>query len=133
MAKKNTPKLTTHSTRTAPVSLERILLTLSLAPLIGGILLIAAWSLDIVVVGALEAQIYLGALMILISFLLFNLVQRQWILAAGWLLLIISNWLFLSRADLRIQGVAIFLGVIGLALLFFEFIRRLRQQAKDAP
>jgi hypothetical protein len=132
MAKKNSPQLTATSKRIAPVSLERILLTLSLVPLVGGVLLIAAWSLDITLVGTLEAQIYVGILMILVSFSLANFVQRRWLLGAGWLLLVLSDWLFLTRLDLRVQGIAIVVGVTGVALLLFEFIRRLRQQGQNS-
>jgi len=132
MAKKNTPQSIVPGKRIAPVSLERILLTLSLVPLVGGVLLIVAWSLDFTLVGTLEAQIYVGLLMILISFSLSNFVQRRWLLGAGWLLLVVSDWLLLTRLELPIQGIAIIVGVIGVALLLFEFVRQLRKQKQNS-
>lgn len=128
--KKTSPKTATSNQRTDPLWL-RALLTLSLAPLILGLALIGAWSLDITLIGELESQIWIGLLLILFSFTLSNLLQRKWNLFVGWLLLTIADYLLLRLVDLRAQILALALAAIGMGFLIIEFYRQLRRQSQQ--
>ena len=112
---------------------RRILLALTLAPLILGVVLIGAWSLDITLIGELENQIWVGLFLILISFTLSNLIQKKWVLFAGWLLLSIADYLLLRVVELRVQIVALALAAIGIGLLLTEFYRQFRSQSQQNP
>jgi hypothetical protein len=74
---------------------KNLILALTLVPLVAGIFLIAAWALDWDITGSLENQIYVGILFLLTSFAVSNLVQKRWLLGAGWLLLMLADILFL--------------------------------------
>jgi hypothetical protein len=107
-----------------------VLLALTLAPLILGVALIGAWSLDITLIGDLESQIFIGLFLILVSFTLSNLLQKKWGLFAGWGLLTIADLLLLRLVDLRVQVVALALAAIGMGFLIMEFYRQMRSQSQ---
>lgn len=122
-SKKNASKQTKKSQTAQPVWL-RLLLALTLAPLVLGIALIGAWSLDITLIGELESQIWIGLFLILVSFTLSNLLQKKWNLFAGWGLLTVADFLLLRWVDLRVQVAALALAAIGMGVLIFEFYRQ---------
>lgn len=109
----------------------RALLALTLAPLILGVVLIGAWSLDITLIGELENQIFIGLFLILFSFSLSNLLQKKWGLFAGWSLLTIADLLLIRLVDLRVQIIALALAALGMGLLIMEFYRQFRRQSQQ--
>jgi hypothetical protein len=128
--KKTSQKTTIKNQKTDPLWL-RALLALSLAPLILGVALIGAWSLDITLIGELESQIWIGLLLILFSFTLSNLLQRKWNLFVGWLLLTLADYLLLRLVDLRVQILALALAAVGMGFLIIEFYRQFRRQSQQ--
>lgn len=113
-----------------PSRWKNILLALTLVPTIAGVVLIAAWALDIELVKTLENQVFIGLLFILLGFTLSNLAQGKWILFAGWLLLTIADALLLLVPVLAVQIVSLALAVVGLGLLAVEFFRQYQRQAR---
>lgn len=129
-SKKPSTRATTNPQKSQPIWL-RVLLALTLAPLILGVVLIGAWSLDITLIGELESQIWAGLFLILFSFTLSNLLQKKWGLFSGWLLLTIADLLLLRLVDLRVQIFALALAAIGMGLLIVEFYRQFRRQSQQ--
>jgi hypothetical protein len=109
----------------------RIALSLTLVPLIGGLVLIGAWALDIQLTPDLDSQAWVGLLFMLLSFILSNLIQKRWWLFAGWLLVGISDFIFLTWVNLWAQVLAGIIGVIGAIILLFEFYRRIGENAEQ--
>jgi hypothetical protein len=110
-----------------PAPQNNLLLTLTLVPLVLGILLIGAWALDIPVLGDYQSQITLGILFALASFTASNVLTRRLQLAAGWGLLTVADLVLLISLALWAQIVAIAVGIVGLVLLLVEFYRQYRQ------
>jgi hypothetical protein len=104
---------------------------LTLLPLIAGVLLIIAWAVDLTIWGSEQLQVSLALLLILASFAASNAVQRNWILAAGWTLLGIADFILLTWIDFNVQIVAFILGGVGVILLGFEFFRRIQKQVRS--
>lgn len=102
----------------------RLLLALTLVPLVIGGLLILGWALDIYLWDNAITQIYVGILFILASFALSNGLQKNWFAASGWALLAVSDVLLLVVINLVSQIAAFVLGAVGLLLLGVEFYRR---------
>lgn len=124
MASKKTSIKKSARNQQAQPQIIRILLALTLAPLILGIALIGAWSLDITLIGELESQVWVGLLLILFSFTLSNLLQKKWGLFAGWGLLTVADFMLLRWVDLRVQIVALALAAIGMGFLIIGFYRQ---------
>jgi len=103
---------------------KNLLLTLTLVPLIIGILLIGAWVLDILVLNDFQSQVTVGILFFLLSFGASNALQKRWRLAAGWGLLMCADLVLLAWLEVWAQVVAIGIGLIGLILLVMEFYRQ---------
>jgi hypothetical protein len=131
MASKKKSTKPSPKKKEAQPSWMRVLLALTLAPLIGGVVLIGAWSLDITLIGDLENQIFIGMFLILFSFTLSNLLQKKWSLFAGWGLLTIADLLLLRLVDLRVQIVALALAALGMGFLIMEFYRQYRRQSQQ--
>lgn len=129
-AKKASTKHQTKRQKPEPTWM-RVLLALTLAPMILGVVLIGAWSLDITLIGELEEQIFVGLFLILFSFSLSNLLQKKWGLFAGWGLLTIADLLLLRLVDLRVQIVALVLAALGMGFLIMEFYRQYRKQSQQ--
>lgn len=125
MAEKNKSKLEN------PQGARRrnLLLALTLVPLIAGVLFITAWAFDIRLVGRLEDQAFLGLLFILAGFALSNLIQGKALLAAGWTLLFIADFLLLTQVRIQVQIPALILAVLGLGIILFEFYRHYRRSS----
>lgn len=112
-----------------PESGRRLLILLPVTPLAAGLLLIFGSVFDMVVWISPPAQALLGGLFVLGSFSAFNAVQKQWYLAAGWLLLGVAIWLGLSWSSvIWIRVLAYTLGGLGLFFLGKEFVHRFQQQ-----
>jgi hypothetical protein len=131
MASKKTSKKSATKRQNVQPAWLRILLALSMAPLILGVVLIGAWSLDITLIGELENQIWVGLMLILFSFTLFNLLQKKWGLFAGWLLLTIADFLLLALVDLRVQILALVLAALGMGFLIIEFYKQYQRQSQQ--
>jgi hypothetical protein len=104
-----------------------VLLTLTLVPLVVGILFIVAWALDFSILDDAQSQVTIGILFFLFSFAASNTVQKRWGLAAGWGLLMCADLVILAWLHVWAQIVAIGLGLMGLILLGTEFYRQYRQ------
>ena len=105
---------------------RRLLLLLTLVPMIAGVLLfVGAWA-GVVVFDSSTGQTVAGAWLALLGFAASNALQAKWWLAGGWTALGIAIALLVGQSDTwaRLAGVA--LGVIGLLLLTVEFTRRFR-------
>lgn len=114
---------------------RNILLTLTLVPLVIGVLLIGAWALDISVLEDEQSQITIGILFFLLSFAASNALQNRWRLAAGWGLLMCADLVILIWLELWAQVVALGFGLLGLIFLAVEFYRQYQlgkaKQAKN--
>jgi len=104
-----------------------VLLTLTLVPLVVGLLFIGAWVLDVSVLDDPQAQVTVGILFFLFSFAASNALQKRWRLAAGWGLLMCADLVILAWLELWAQVAAIVLGLVGLGFLAVEFYRQYRQ------
>jgi hypothetical protein len=131
MASKKASTKSRNKRQTPEPTWMRALLALTLAPLILGVVLIGAWSLDITLIGELENQIFIGLFLILFSFSLSNLLQKKWGLFAGWSLLTIADLLLIRLVDLRVQIIALALAALGMGLLIMEFYRQFRRQSQQ--
>lgn len=129
--KRSTNTKSARPRRAAPG--KNLLLTLTLVPLVIGILLIGAWALDFSVLADNESQLTLGILFCLLSFALSNVLQRRWWLAAGWALLVFSDLILLISLAVWAQVAAIAVGLLGLAFLVVEFYRQYRQNRVEKP
>ncbi|MGE5250391.1 MAG: hypothetical protein ACM3QS_09285 [Bacteroidota bacterium] len=119
----------TSRNRTSPSQQKRsagtnVLLTLTLVPLVVGLLLIGAWALDYLVLEDAQSQLIVGVLFFLLSFAASNALQRRWRLAAGWSLLICSDLVLLAWLNLWAQIAALIFGLVGLGLIVVEFFRQ---------
>lgn len=103
---------------------RNLLLTLTLVPLVIGILLIVAWVLDIAVFDEPQLHVTVGVLFFLLSFAVSNALQKRWMLAAGWGLLMCADLIILAWLHLWAQSAAMVVGLFGLVLLGIEFYRQ---------
>lgn len=126
MAKKTKQKYTRAAAQKRSGLGKNLLLTLTLVPLIIGVLLIGAWVLDILVLDDFQAQITVGVLFFLLSFAASNALQKKWRLAAGWGLLMCADLVLMGWLEVWAQVTALGVGLIGLILLLIEFYRQYR-------
>jgi hypothetical protein len=125
------PKTTAKSIRN-PSSKRRsspgrnVLLTLSLVPLVIGMILIGAWVLDLEVLKDPQSQITVGIFFFLLSFTASNALQKRGRLALGWGLLAVADIITLAWLNSVVQVIAIIVGLAGLILLGIEFYRQYR-------
>lgn len=127
MAKKSSSRNTKPNTEKKSSPGRNVLLTLTLVPLIIGVLLIGAWALDILLLEDDQSQITIGILFFLLSFAASNALQKRWRLAAGWALLMCADLVILAWLDVRAQIVAAGFGLVGLFFLAAEFYQQYRQ------
>ena len=114
--------------RRAKGSWTRLLLALTLVPMVLGILLIGAWALDLEIFDEPQTQTLVGILFILFSFAASNGLQKKRNLAIGWSLLTIADLVLLFWVELWAQILAIIAGVAGLGILSFSFYRGWREE-----
>ncbi len=121
MAKKTTPK--GDKTRSIKESRpgRNVLLTLTLVPLVIGVLLIGAWVLDMEILDDPQSQMTVGIFFLLVSFATSNALQQRWNLAAGWGILAIADIITLAWLNPVAQIVALSVGLTGVILLGGEF------------
>ena len=124
MTKKTISRNNKSTRRQQTGSGSNLLLTLTLVPLIIGVLLIGAWVLEIDVFDDPQLQVTVGILFFLLSFAASNVLQKRWRLAAGWGLLICADLIILVWLHVWAQSVAILVGLFGLVLLGVEFYRQ---------
>ena len=106
---------------------RNVLLTLTLVPLIIGVLLIGAWAEDVLILEDDQSQITIGILFFLLSFATSNALQKRWRLAAGWTLLMCADLVILAWLDVRAQIVAAAFGLVGSVFLAVEFYQQYQQ------
>ena len=106
---------------------RNVFLSLTLVPLVIGIILIGAWVLDIAIFNDPQSQMIVGIFFFLLAFTATNAVQKQWRLATGWGLLAVADIVTLAWLNLAAQIIAIIIGLIGLALLGIEFYKQYQQ------
>lgn len=109
---------------------KRLLLALTLVPLVIGGLMILGWALDISLWEEPNTQIYIGVMFILGSFVVSNALQSYWYAAGGWALLLVADTLLLLYTNLALQVAAFILGGAGLVLLGLEFAQRWRSRKR---
>ena len=107
---------------------RNVLMLITVTPLAIGLLLIFLAMFEIVWWVSVPAQALLGGYFILASFVLFNVLQNQWTLAAGWLLFGSAIWIWLNWIDTPFRFIAYLVGAAGLVLLGKEFVQRYREQ-----
>lgn len=112
---------------------KNLLLTLTLVPLVIGVLLIGAWVLDILVLDDFQAQITVGVLFFLLSFAASNALQKRWRLAAGWGLLMCADLVLWAWLKVWAQVTALGVGLIGLVILGVEFYKQYRTGSAERP
>jgi len=127
MSKKPTSKKTKEKRSPG----RNVLLTLTLVPLILGVLLIGAWAMDYTLFEDPQSQPLVGVMFFLLSFAASNALQKRWYLAAGWGLMMCADLVLLASLNLWAQILAIVLGVVGLGFITVEFFRQ--YQAGNAP
>lgn len=103
---------------------KNLLLALTLVPFIIGFLLIGAWVLDIEIFDAPQLHVTVGILFFLLSFAISNLLQKRWMLAIGWGLLMVADLIVLAWLHVLAQVFALVLGLIGVVFLGIEFYRQ---------
>jgi hypothetical protein len=109
-------------------SWTRLLLALTLVPMVIGVLLIGAWALDLEIFDDPQSQTLVGILFILFSFAASNGLQKKRELAIGWSLLTLADLILLLWIELWAQILAIIAGVTGLGILLFIFYQRWKEE-----
>jgi hypothetical protein len=100
---------------------NNVFLTLTLVPLVIGILLIVAWGLDFEFFDWPQAELIVGIMFLLMAFAASNAVLKKWRLAIGWGLLMLADLAVLAWLQVWAQIVAIIIGLVGLGFLLAEF------------
>ena len=106
---------------------KNVFLSLTLVPLVIGIILIGAWILDLEILDTPQSQVTVGIFFFLLTFTASNAIQKRWRLASGWGLLAVADIVTLAWLNLVAQIIALSLGVIGLVLLGIEFYKQYQQ------
>ena len=132
MAKRNQRTHPVGKKASSAASWSRLLLALTLVPLVIGGLLILAWALDMILWEPPDTQVWVGILFILLSFAASNTIQRKWYPALGWALLAIADFIVFRWINLSIQIVAGVLAVFGSGLILFEIYRTWRAQRQTS-
>ena len=109
-------------------SWRRLLLALSLVPMVVGMLLIGAWALDLYFFDNPQTQTLVGILFILFGFAVSNVLQKKRDLAVGWSLLTVSDLVLLLWVQLWAQIIALIAGVVGLGFLMAAFYQRWKEE-----
>lgn len=105
---------------------NNIFMTLTLVPVVIGIILIGAWALEIEVLKN-QSEVTVGVLFFLLGFTASNALQKRYKLAAGWGALAVADLILLTWLSVWAQGVALVVGLAGLVYLGIEFYRQYQQ------
>ena len=127
MPKRSNKISSTSRSPAQPRTWSQRLLSLSLVPIVAGVVLIGTWALDISVIGSLDNQPLVGLFFILLGFALSNMFQKLWRLAVGWALIALADILLLVPAQDVVRYAAIAIGIVGLLCLIVEIAVRVRQ------
>ena len=109
-------------------SWTRLLLALTLVPMVIGILLIGAWALDLNIFNNPQTQTLVGILFILFSFATSNALQKKRDLAIGWSLLTIADLVLLFWIELWAQIIALIAGLVGLGFILTAFYQGWKEE-----
>ncbi len=131
MAKKSTSKNKKPPTKEKSSPGKNVFLSLTLVPLVIGVILIGAWVLDLEVLGDPSSQLTVGIFFFLVSFATSNALQKRWRLAAGWGLLAVADIVTLAWLNVVAQVVALSVGLIGVIMLGLEFYKQYQQNRVD--
>jgi hypothetical protein len=128
---KNNKKLSSKK-RSSPA--KNVLLSLTLVPLVIGVILIGAWVLDLELLENPQSQVTVGIFFFLLAFTMSNAIQKRWQLAAGWGLLAIADIVTLALLNVAAQIIALSVGLVGIVLLGIEFYKQYREgRTKKVP
>jgi hypothetical protein len=128
---KNNKKLSSKK-RSSPA--KNVLLSLTLVPLVIGVILIGAWVLDLELLENPQSQVTVGIFFFLLAFTMSNAIQKRWQLAAGWGLLAIADIVTLAWLNVAAQIIALSVGLVGIVLLGIEFYKQYREgRTKKVP
>ena len=122
--KKNTTNKLSSKKRSSPG--KNILMTLTLVPMIIGVILIGAWALEIEVLKN-QSEVTVGVLFFLLGFAASNAFQKRYKLAAGWGALAVADLILLTWLSVWAQGVALVVALIGIVYLGIEFYKQYRR------
>ena len=106
---------------------KNVFLSLTLVPLVLGIILIGAWVLDLELLDTPQSQVTVGIFFFLLTFTASNAIQKRWRLAAGWGLLAVADIVTLAWLNVAAQIIALSMGVIGVVMLGIEFYKQYQQ------
>jgi len=106
---------------------KNVFLSLTLVPLVLGIILIGAWVLDLELLDTPQSQVTVGIFFFLLTFTASNAIQKRWRLAAGWGLLAVADIVTLAWMNVAAQVIALCMGVIGVVMLGLEFYKQYQQ------
>jgi hypothetical protein len=109
---------------------KNILLTLTLVPVVIGLLLILAWALDMEILEN-QSEVQVGIFFLLLGFALSNTLQKKYGLAAGWGSLAVADFIILTWWNLWAQILAGTAGLAGLIFLGIEFYKQYRQDKAE--
>ncbi|MBC8336709.1 MAG: hypothetical protein ISR59_01160 [Anaerolineales bacterium] len=109
---------------------KSIFLTLTLVPIIIGLLLILAWALDMEILES-QSEVQVGLFFILLGFALSNALQKRSSLAIGWGVLAIADLVVLTWRSVWAQGVALAIGLIGIIFLGIQFYKQYQQDKME--
>jgi hypothetical protein len=109
---------------------KNILLTLTLVPVVLGLLLLLAWALDFEILEN-QSEIQVGIFFLLLGFALSNVLQKKFGLAAGWGSLAIADLIILTWWNVWAQVTAAIAGLAGLIFLGIEFYKQYRRDKEE--
>jgi membrane-bound ClpP family serine protease len=127
MAKKTSKK---NKKRERSSLKKNLLMTITLVPVVLGLLLILAWALELEILGN-QLEVQVGIFFLLLGFTLSNALQRKFSLAAGWGSLAIADLIVLAWWNVWAQALASLAGLAGLIFLGIEFFKRYRQERAE--
>lgn len=105
-------------------------MTLTLVPVVIGLLLILAWALDMEILKN-QSEVQVGIFFLLLGFALSNTLQKRFGLAAGWGSLAVANLVILTWWNIWAQVIAGIAGLAGLIFLGTEFYKQYRQDRTE--
>ena len=109
---------------------KNILMTLTLVPVVIGVLLLGAWAMDLEILEN-QSEVQVGIFFLLLGFAASNALQKRSRLAIGWGTLAIADLILLTWFSILAQGVAIAVGLIGSVILGIEFYKQYQQNKMD--
>lgn len=109
---------------------KNVVMTLTLVPVVIGLLLILAWALDMEILKN-QSEVQVGIFFLLLGFALSNTLQKRFGLAAGWGSLAVANLVILTWWNIWAQVIAGTAGLAGFIFLGTEFYKQYRQDRAE--